>query len=522
MSNIYHTEPPTCGKVVLTTSYGEMDIELWSKEAPYACRNFVQLCMEGYYDNTPIHRIIKQFMVQMGDPTGTGEGGESIWGKPFKDEIHGRIKFNHRGQVAMANENVPNSNHSQFFITLDSCEWLNRKHTIFGKVTGNTVFNLMRMGEAETDSSSDKPLEPILITKAEVLWNPFDDIIPRDIVKTSSVQDKSKDEKKEKKSNRKGTKNLKLLSFGEEEEGDTGEQALEVRICSKHDSKIKDPKLSSEVSEELLEDLDKSHDKYQVLDKPQDSSDRRSDKDRKKSKESSHTHSAHHNAQQHNTTLSPTMGGAEDVDNFEAEMIKKLMKKRKAMSDRGRATDAVSTQADAEEMLDQAQMEEVIEVDSKVSSDSLVENKKREFRQIRDDLMKSKRAVKVLHGSELQKTKDDFAQNSTLTALEGRRQMFKKKKMQIGERQEMVLAKLSSFQNKLRSEKEKVVVIEKKETEAYHGQILEDDDKDDGAGDKDWHVGKLKFRKHIDDNYRMGGDGRNVDDYVLVDARLTK
>lgn len=65
MSNIYHTEPPTCGKVVLTTSYGEMDIELWSKEAPYACRNFVQLCMEGYYDNTPIHRIIKQFMVQM-------------------------------------------------------------------------------------------------------------------------------------------------------------------------------------------------------------------------------------------------------------------------------------------------------------------------------------------------------------------------------------------------------------------------------------------------------------------------
>jgi len=60
-------------------------------------------------------------------------GGKSIWGRPFKDEAHGRIKFNHRGQVAMANENAPNTNQSQFFITLDACEWLDRKHTIFGK-----------------------------------------------------------------------------------------------------------------------------------------------------------------------------------------------------------------------------------------------------------------------------------------------------------------------------------------------------------------------------------------------------
>jgi peptidyl-prolyl cis-trans isomerase SDCCAG10 len=82
--------------------------------------------MEGYFDNSPVHRVIKDFMAQMGDPTGTGSGGTSIWGKPFKDEIHGRIKFNHRGQVAMANENKPHSNHSQFFITLGPCEWIDR------------------------------------------------------------------------------------------------------------------------------------------------------------------------------------------------------------------------------------------------------------------------------------------------------------------------------------------------------------------------------------------------------------
>ena len=71
-------------QVLLVTSVGDIDIELWSKEAPKACRNFVQLCMEGYYDNTIFHRLVKDFIVQGGDPTGTGEGGESIYGKPFK------------------------------------------------------------------------------------------------------------------------------------------------------------------------------------------------------------------------------------------------------------------------------------------------------------------------------------------------------------------------------------------------------------------------------------------------------
>ena len=118
--------------------------------------------MEGYYDHTPANRVIKDFMVQFGDPTGTGSGGESIWGRPFKDEVHGRILFNHRGQLAMANENKPNSNHSQFFLTLAPCEWLNRKHTIFGKVTGSTIFNLLRMGDAEVDEK-DRPAEPITL-----------------------------------------------------------------------------------------------------------------------------------------------------------------------------------------------------------------------------------------------------------------------------------------------------------------------------------------------------------------------
>jgi peptidyl-prolyl cis-trans isomerase SDCCAG10 len=154
------------------------DIELWSKEAPLACRNFVQLALEGYYNDTSVVRIVKGFMAQMGDPTNTGTGGESIWGKPFKDELHGRIKFNHRGQVAMANSNKPNSNQSQFFLSLDSCDWLNGKHTIFGKITGNTIYNAIRMGEAEVDGE-DRPVDPIRLLKIDVVWNPFEDIVPR-------------------------------------------------------------------------------------------------------------------------------------------------------------------------------------------------------------------------------------------------------------------------------------------------------------------------------------------------------
>ncbi len=78
----------------------------------------------------------------------------------------------------MANENIPHSNRSQFFISLDSCEWLNGKHTIFGKVTGSTIFNVLRLGEVEV-GPDDRPLEPIQLLGVEVLWNPFDDIVPR-------------------------------------------------------------------------------------------------------------------------------------------------------------------------------------------------------------------------------------------------------------------------------------------------------------------------------------------------------
>lgn len=180
MSQLYAQEPPTGGKVVLSTNFGEIEIDLWTKEAPRACRNFIQLCLEGFYDKTVFHRVIKGFMVQGGDPTGTGHGGSSIYGTPFLDEFHSRLKFNRRGIVAMANPGAPNMNESQFFMTVDQCPWLDRKHTIFGKIEGQTIFNLLQIAEQETDSS-DRPVgDPMpMIVSAQVIDNPFDDIVPR-------------------------------------------------------------------------------------------------------------------------------------------------------------------------------------------------------------------------------------------------------------------------------------------------------------------------------------------------------
>ncbi|KAI8854528.1 cyclophilin-like domain-containing protein [Chytridium lagenaria] len=170
MSYAYSSEPPTKGKVVLKTSLGDVEIEFWPKEAPKAVRNFVQLCMEGYYDNTIFHRVVKDFIVQGGDPTGTGTGGESIYGSTFPDEFHSRLRFTRRGLLAMANVGK-NTNASQFFFTMDATEELAKKNTIFGKVVGDTIFNVLAIGDLEVDKN-DRPLNPPKIFKAEILALP--------------------------------------------------------------------------------------------------------------------------------------------------------------------------------------------------------------------------------------------------------------------------------------------------------------------------------------------------------------
>ena len=231
-SGNYVSEPPTVGKAVLKTTVGEIHIEFWAKEAPRSVRNFVQLCMENYYSGCVFHRVIPGILVQTGDPTGSGVGGESVYGGGFGDEFHSRLKFNHRGLVAWANMRR-NDNRSQFFITLDKTPWLEGRHCIFGKVTGSSIYTAVKLSECDV-GKDDRPLDPPILLSAEITANPFPDVVPRSLPQAVVVVTP---EPRPKPKALAGT----LLSFEDESEaGDT-------QIKSSHDV-LTDPNLLKETA----------------------------------------------------------------------------------------------------------------------------------------------------------------------------------------------------------------------------------------------------------------------------------
>lgn len=153
--------------VVMETSQGTIEITLMPDIAPKTCENFVGLTQKKYYDGVIFHRIIPQFMIQGGDPTGTGRGGESIWGKSFADEVAQvkTVNFNSEvGLLAMANAG-PNTNGSQFFITTVPTPHLNGAHTIFGKVTAG--YDVVQKLEAQ-GTQSGRPRSEQKIIKAYI------------------------------------------------------------------------------------------------------------------------------------------------------------------------------------------------------------------------------------------------------------------------------------------------------------------------------------------------------------------
>ncbi|KAI5453366.1 Peptidyl-prolyl isomerase cwc27 [Naganishia albida] len=234
MSNLYLTEPATTGKVIVETTLGEIEIELWCKEAPKACRNFFALVMEGYYDGVIFHRIVPNFIAQTGDPSGTGMGGESYYGEPFENETHSRLKFNRRGLVAFANNGDKCSNTSQWFITLDRADELQNKHTLFGKVVGSTIYNVLKLNELEIDKQ-ERPLYPPKIIGIRIIENPFTDIVPRITAAERKAQHEARleaqREAERREQRRKAKKNTGLLSFGEEAESvEAAEAAAAKRI----------------------------------------------------------------------------------------------------------------------------------------------------------------------------------------------------------------------------------------------------------------------------------------------------
>jgi peptidylprolyl isomerase len=151
--------------VILETNQGNIELKLMPQVAPRACENFIGLVKKGYYNGVIFHRVIKNFMIQSGDPTGTGSGGDSIWGKPFEDEVSRDMQFNESGILAMANAG-PNTNGSQFFITTAKTPWLDMRHTIFGKVVSG--YEVVQKIENTPKDPSDRPIAEQKIIRAYV------------------------------------------------------------------------------------------------------------------------------------------------------------------------------------------------------------------------------------------------------------------------------------------------------------------------------------------------------------------
>jgi cyclophilin family peptidyl-prolyl cis-trans isomerase len=160
MNSIASTET----KILIETTEGNITVQLFDDKAPITVANFKKLVEQGFYNGTIFHRVIKDFMIQGGDPKGNGTGGP---GYTIKDEFVSSLKHSKVGILSMANTGMPNTGGSQFFITLVPTPWLDGKHSVFGEVIDGMDI-VEKIGETKTDSN-DRPIKEIKIIKAEIL-----------------------------------------------------------------------------------------------------------------------------------------------------------------------------------------------------------------------------------------------------------------------------------------------------------------------------------------------------------------
>lgn len=173
------------GFALIRTNMGEITLELLPEHAPKAVYNFVKLAQKGYYNGIVVHRNIKNFMMQTGDPTGTGRGGASIWGKNFEDEFEGPQRHDTRGVVSMANKGK-DTNSSQFFITYRKVPHLDKKHTIFGRVAEG--LDVLKAIEDSPTDDKDRPEDEIKMLEVKILVDPFEEFMKKKHEKESAEE----------------------------------------------------------------------------------------------------------------------------------------------------------------------------------------------------------------------------------------------------------------------------------------------------------------------------------------------
>ncbi len=520
MSQVYSTEPQTTGRVIINTTSGPIDINLWCKECPTITRTFLQLCLDGYYNGMIFHRIINNFLIQSGESrneksivvkeednekymtmygfnnTNGSKNEEAIAGSDEfmtrkRLELSPRIRFNHRGQVAMAlpldDEDIgegfdASSLTRQFFITLDEAPFLQNKYVIFGTVSGDTIFNALRIGRTETVDEESGNLVDVenapTIKSVRIESHLFDDLVmtnedkvPWKISQNNESNGKESEMKKRRKK-RKGKKDLNVLSFGAEmEDGDDGE--LGSGIVSSYDMKnVSFPKNSVEKEREIEKAAKKKKSKKKAKDEA----------------ESSHI-----------------------IEDKKVEEDKKL----KEDSDRTTA--------------------------QKVNNESNKVKQKSENKEVSISIQKSN----LIEKDEISPSKHE-RKKPKISAVEARRLKYLGLKSNASkkgskQRDDNTMSKLSEFRSKMLEVKGVKVKAKKEKSRkkhhkrdsedprrisssapaVYSGQILESDDFD--ANDTSWLKGSFKCKRHIDHDSKAsainGGDGRNIDDYEVIDEK---
>lgn len=233
MSSVYVLEPATRGRIVLRTTRGPIGVSLWPDAAPAAVRSVLAHARSGYYADTVFHRVLPGVLAQTGDPTRTGSGGAAATPSGVVPrEVHGRLKFRRRGLVALVGDEEGGGCRAQFFVTLGKCEWLDGKHTIFGTVDGETIWNALELESGGEIDGFDVDGAPVLLG-IDVAEDPYVDESA-----SVAVADKGKEAKQDKKGDgdgrekgaggRRAVRSAALLSFGEDE-SDSGDESDDPR-----------------------------------------------------------------------------------------------------------------------------------------------------------------------------------------------------------------------------------------------------------------------------------------------------
>ena len=546
MSSVYATEPATSGRVVLDTTDGPIEILLWCRECPHTTRLFLQLCLDGFYNDMVFHRIVNNFLIQTGALRQQGGSSSSPpislpmtspEARAYREavnapatlerrqyELNSRIRFNHRGQVAMAlgvddHDNVEDMQ-PQFFITLEDAPYLDGKHVCFGTINGPTIFNALRIGRTEVDEGTHQPLDLINATRiksVKIVENPIhQDLVPQSNlplpwrVLNADNDNKQKDQTLKRKKKRKGKLDTNVLSFGDEfVEEENAASSVPKGMKSSHDL-VQSKMLKKEVDEQV---------KGAVL---EEENNKNNDDDAGKKKKKRRR--------------------TEDSDDEEKDdSSEKESKPPKA----------------ANAKFSQRQSSSKSNMDPKADTTIGVTYTKKEDRD-KEEEEKAKQPPKEQDKPVKGRQKVAESRNEpSVSAVEARRLKYTKGKKSKKEREEETLAKLNAFRSTVKQtvEEKKVSasskgqphkqqqdnslasrMARKAQQEAgdgsdnareniptYHGQVLESDDDDEDKGDQDgksdWLATSFKCRRHIDIDSRpdIGGDGRAADEYEVVD-----